>query len=222
MFHVVFSLESRFLFFRNIVQGFARGILALRNLHVISHLIPALPAPQSILLLGPPTVFADVQDQIIFLPSVSVASAELIAIESQSPVISSPISSYQSSLMLVTPSQLPDLVPIFVILAFTPASRFFAKLFRTNPLLYLVPDYVPAVLAPAQLFICVFTLRLSWSGPVRIRYPPNTIHIDIIFGPRLDSSSPYSGLRPFFSSIAKPRMQYVHFQKVCVRTGFSP
>src|SRR6266851_6655843 len=240
MFHIVFSLASRFLFLRNVVQGFAHGILALRNLHVISsHLIPALPAPQSILLLDPPAAFADIQDQII-LPYVSVASAELIAIESQSPVFSSSISSYQSSLMLVTPSKLPDFVPIFIILAiisgflvflpeivchlmnvakvpsaFTPASRFFAKLFRTNPLLYLVPDYVPAVLAPAQAFICLTTLRISWSGSVRIQYPSYTIHIDRICSPRLDSSSPPSGSRPFFSQIAKPLMQYVHFRNVC-------
>ncbi len=90
--------------------------------------------------------------------AIAVASTESIAIESQSSFFSSPISAFQSSLMLVTPNQLPDLViSIFILLfiisaslvilpiffyflintakissAFTRTLRIFAKLFKTN------------------------------------------------------------------------------------------
>jgi hypothetical protein len=74
-------------------QGFAS-----RNLHIISsHLIPTFPPPPPIPLLDAPKAFAELPDEII-LPNVS---AELFAIESQSPVFSSPISSYQSSSIIV-------------------------------------------------------------------------------------------------------------------------
>jgi hypothetical protein len=173
------------------LQGFARGILALRNLNTISSfIIPALPPPPPIPLLDAPIAIAQLQDEI--LPYASAVSTDLIAIESQSPVFVSSIASYQSSLMLVTPSQLPDLIPIFILLAvisgflvvlleivclytniaktssnFKRASRFFSKLFRTNPISYLVPDCVPAVIAPAQVFLFLSCVLFSWMGPVR-------------------------------------------------------
>ena len=125
--------------------------------------------------------------------TVSIASAELIAIESQSSFFSSPISAFQSSLMLVTPNQLPNLViSSFVLLsiisaviillggfcaltnaakissAFKCTSRIFAKLSRTNPVPYLVPACVPPVFAPFQLVICLVSLLILRTGPVRI------------------------------------------------------
>jgi hypothetical protein len=191
MFHVVLSLASRFLFLGNVLQGFARGILALRNLETISSfLIPTLPPPPSTIpLLDDPSTIAQFQDEIV-LPFASAISADLIAIESQSPAFVSSIFSYQSSLILATPSQLPDIVPILVLLAvisgflvvlseivclFTNiakipsavkyASRyFFLKLFRITS--YLIPDYVPTVLVPVYLSLSLSFVLFSWCGPV--------------------------------------------------------
>ena len=195
MFHIVLSLASRFLYLGNVVRGFAHGILALRNLQTISSLlIPALPAPPPIPLLDAPTAIAKLQDEIVS-PYASAVSTDLIAIKSQSPVFASSIASHESSLMLVTPSQLPDLVPIFILLAiisgllvvlpsiicpFTNiaktssvikyASRFFSKLFRTNPISYLIPDCSPSMLVPAQLFLFLNCVLFSWTGLVRTYY----------------------------------------------------
>jgi hypothetical protein len=189
MFHIVFSLASRFLYLGNVLQGFARGILALRNLNTISSfIIPALPPPPSIPLLDAPAAIAQIQDEI--LPYASAVSTDLIAIESQSPVFVSSIASYQSSLILVTPSQLPDLVPIFILLAiisgflsvlpeivyfftniakissaFEFASRFYSKLLKT--ISYLIADYLPTALAPAHFLLSLSFLRFAWRGPVR-------------------------------------------------------
>ena len=192
MFHIVLSLASRFLYLGNALRGFARGILALRDLHTISSfLIPALPPPPPIPLLDAPAAITQFQDEIV-LPyaSASAISTDLIAIESQSPVFVSSISSYQSSLMLVTPSQLPNLVPMFFVLAvisgflvvlpeiiclFTNiakissapkyASRLFSKLFRIVS--YIIPDCVPVVLSPVYLMLSLSTVLLAWRGPVR-------------------------------------------------------
>ena len=124
--------------------------------------------------------------------AIAVASTESIAIESQSSFFSSPISAFQSSLMLVTPNQLPDLViSLFILLfiisaslvilpiffyflintakissAFTRTSGIFAKLFRTNPIPYLVPACVPPVFSPVQLVICLVSLLVLWTGLV--------------------------------------------------------
>ena len=192
MLHVVLSLASRFLYLGNMVRGFARGILALRNLQTISSLlIPALPAPPPIPLLDAPTTIAKLQDEIV-LPYASAVSTDLIAIESQSPVFASSTASHESSLMLVTPSQFPDLVPVLILLAiisgflvvlpeifclFTNiaktspaikyASRLFPKLFRTNPISHLIPDYSPSMLVPAQLFLFLNCVLFSWTGLVR-------------------------------------------------------
>ena len=51
--------------------------------------------------------------------------------------------------------------------AFKRTSRIFAKLFRTNPIPYLVPACVPPVFAPFQLVICLVSLLILWTGPVR-------------------------------------------------------
>jgi hypothetical protein len=197
MFHVVLSFATRFLYLGNVLHGFAREILALRNLPLISsHLIPALSPPPPVAFLDAPTAFVELSNQIVsplvsVVSAVSDASADIIAIECQSPVFSSPIASYQSSLMLVTPSQLPDLVSILIFLAiisgfliiipeivyffmkiakipsaFTLISRFFAKIFRTNPITYLVPNYVPSGSVPSQFLLSLISLLYLRSGPV--------------------------------------------------------
>jgi len=206
--HVFVSLQlaSRFLSLRKMFQGLAHWILALRNLRAISsNLIPALPPPPPFPTLDAPTVISSLPND-FFMPSVSsvsalpaasavsavsVASAELIAIESQPSFLSSPISAFQSSLMLATPNQLP--IYIFILLsiisaslfffsaslyfhnntanissAFTRTSRIFAKLFRTNPIPYLVPACVPPIFAPLQLVICLISLLVLRTGLVRI------------------------------------------------------
>jgi hypothetical protein len=118
MFHIVLAIASRFLYFGNALQGFARGILALRNLGVISsHLIPAISPPPPIALLGAP-----VHVPIVGLPEEIIPpypSAGLIALERigrQPPPFASPIPSYQSSLITVSSSQLPIFLPLFIIM----------------------------------------------------------------------------------------------------------
>jgi hypothetical protein len=51
--------------------------------------------------------------------------------------------------------------------AFTRTSRIFAKLFRTNPIPYLVPACIPPMLAPFQLVIFFVSLLILRTGPVR-------------------------------------------------------
>ena len=216
--HVFVSLQlaSRFLSLRNMFQGLAHWILALRNLRAISsNFIPALPPPPPFPTLDAPTVFSSLPND-FFLPSVSsvsalpaasavsVASAELIAIESQPSFLSSPISAFQSSLMLATPNQLP--ISIFILLsiisaslfffsaslyfhnntanissAFTRTSRIFAKLFRTNPIPYLVPAYVPPIFAPLQLVICLISLLVLRTGLVRVHSSSHS-HVALLTG----------------------------------------
>jgi glucan phosphoethanolaminetransferase (alkaline phosphatase superfamily) len=126
----------------------------------------------------------------------SAISAELIAIESQPSFFSSPISAFQSSLILATPNRLPDLaIYIFLLLsiisvsliifstifyfpintakissAITRTSRIFAELFKTNPIPYLVPACVPPVFAPFQFITCLVSLFILRTGPVRATY----------------------------------------------------
>src|SRR6266852_4255365 len=115
MFHIVLAIASRFLYFGNALQGFARGILALRNLAAISsHIIPAISPPPPIALLDAPVPFVGLPEEII-----SPYSSALIAlerIERQPPPFASPIPSYQSSLITASPSQLPIFLPLFIIL----------------------------------------------------------------------------------------------------------
>ena len=188
--HVFSSLQvaSRFLSLRNVFQGLVHWILTIRNLGAISsNLIPALSPPPPI-----PTLDAPILHNESFMPSAcsasfvsaasaastasvaSAISAELIAIETQPFSFPSPISAFQSSLILATPNQLPDLaIYIFLLLSIisvsliifstifyfpintakisstiTRTSRIFAKLFKTNPIPYLVPACVPPVFAP--------------------------------------------------------------------------
>ena len=115
MFHIVLAITSRFLYFGNVLQGFARGILALRNLGLISsHLIPALSPPPPIALLDAPVSFVGLPEEII-PPYPSGGLIALERIERQPPPFASSIPSYQSSLITVSSSQLPILLPLFII-----------------------------------------------------------------------------------------------------------
>jgi hypothetical protein len=183
MFHIVFSITARFLYLGDMLQGFARGILALRNLRITSsHLIPALPSPSSAPPLGAPLAFLELPEDII-----SPYSSALIAIEPQPPVFSSSIPSYQSSLIAITPSQMPNLVPLFIFLAtisgfviilpefvyffntiakntsaFAYASRIFAKSFKSRPILYLAPTSPPIQLRSSNLLIPLVPFLASY------------------------------------------------------------
>jgi len=113
MFHIVLAIASRFFYVGNV---FARGILALRNLGVISsHLIPALCPPPPIAFLDAPVPFVGLPEEII-PPYPSVGLIALERIERQPPPFASPIPSYQSSLIPVSSSQLPILLPIFIVM----------------------------------------------------------------------------------------------------------
>ncbi|KAI0279065.1 hypothetical protein BC826DRAFT_608177 [Russula brevipes] len=192
MFQVVFSIASRFLHLGNMLQGFARGIFALRNLQIISsHLIPALPAPSPALLLDTPVSFVEFPEKII-----SSYSSAIIAIEPQHSVFSSSIPTYQSSLITVMPSQLPNLVPLFIMLAIIIISGsivllplyffvniakntsaiaqssqlFVTKSFNAKPIFNLVPAGLPCQLPSFQLLISLFSLLLLWTGPPAIAF----------------------------------------------------
>jgi len=116
MFHFVLALASRFLYFGNALQGLARGILALRNIGVISsHLIPALSPPPPIALLDAPAPFVGLSEEII-PPYPSAGLIALERIERQPPAFAPPILSYQSSLITVSPSQLPIFLPLFMVM----------------------------------------------------------------------------------------------------------
>ena len=200
MFHIVFSIASRFLYLGNVLQGFARGILAFRNLHIISsHLIPALPPPPPIPLLDAPKAFAEFSDEIV-LPNVS---AKLFAIESQSPVFSSPISNYQSSSIIVSPSQFPRLILIVMIIipgflvllpqiaylfmniakispAFLHLARKKFKSLRTNHISDLVPSGLPSQRILFRSLITLVSLLVLWIGPVRTHVSLHVTHADKI------------------------------------------
>ena len=119
MFHIVLAIASRFIYFGNdALQGFAHGILALRNLCVIcSHLIPAISPPPPITLLDVPVHFPIVglpEDIIPPYPSAGLFALERIG--RQPPSFASPVPSYQPSLITVSSSQLPIFLPFFIIM----------------------------------------------------------------------------------------------------------
>jgi hypothetical protein len=116
MFHLVLAIASRFLCIGNVLQGFARAILTLRNLGLISsHLIPALSPPPPIALLDAAVPFVGLPEEVIPpYPSGGLIALERIA--RQPPPFASSIPSYQSSLITVPSSQLPILLPLFIIL----------------------------------------------------------------------------------------------------------
>ncbi|KAI9510003.1 hypothetical protein F5148DRAFT_1366837, partial [Russula earlei] len=188
MFHIIFSIASGFLHLGNILQGFSRGILALRYLHTIvpSHLIPTISPPPTAPLLDAPSTFVGLP-QIITPP---YSSSDLILIGRSSPVFVSSTPSYQSSLIVITPNQLPDLVPLVMVLAiisgvvvflpeivyfstklaniistFTNTSTGFARCLRLKPISNLIPA---GHLSQATISLSFISLLLSWTGPPAI------------------------------------------------------
>ncbi|SRR6266851_245759 len=202
------------------LQGFARGILASRNLDV---------------------------------------SAELFAIESQSPVFSSPISSYQSSSIIVkimkrgmrlgnwlgdtiiiSPGQLLSLVPLFIIFTIISPGflvllpqllAFFMKVakispafphsvgkkfksLRTNHIYHLVPSRLPSQRILFRSLITLVFLLVLWIGLVRTHMSSYVTHVDHICSPTLHlwSFSPGSDLILVFrgqaSNTVRPFLQY--------------
>ncbi|KAF8466279.1 hypothetical protein DFH94DRAFT_345963 [Russula ochroleuca] len=188
MFHVVFSLASRFLYLGNMLQGFAHRILALGSLGAISSrlMIPTLPPPPPVPLLDAPVSYVELLEEIISpYPSV--------AIERQSPAFSSLIPSYQSSLIAVSPSQLPKFLPFFVLLAaisgfvvilpgfvyffakidkipsaFANASRTIANSFKAMPISHFLPASLPSQFTSSKLPISLLSVILLWTGPPAI------------------------------------------------------
>ncbi|KAI0247415.1 hypothetical protein BJV78DRAFT_1245566 [Lactifluus subvellereus] len=187
MFHIVLSIASRFLYLGNMLQGFTRGILALRNLHAISsHLVPTLPPPPPVQLLDAPPVSLELSDEF----RMPYPSTEIIVVEPQPLIMPSSIPSYQSSLVIVTPNSLPDLVPLFLMLAiisgfvcflpefahisttisktisaFANASSNFLKSFQSKPTSNPVPAGTPSQRISFQSLLFFVPVLLAWTGP---------------------------------------------------------
>ena len=192
MFHVVFSITSRFLHFGNLLQGFARGLLALRSLGLIpSHLIPALPPLLPTPLLDAPVPLVGLPEEII-LPYPSGGLIAIKPIERQPPVFASPISSYQHSLNMVSSSQLHNFLPLFIMLAIisgfvvllpailnvfmnvakipsalTHASRYIPKSPISKPIFHFLPAGLSSQFPSSLSLISLVSLVLLWIGPVR-------------------------------------------------------
>jgi hypothetical protein len=175
MFHIIFSVTSGFLYLRNVLQGFARGLLALRSLDTISsYLTPAISPPPPVPLLGAPVPFVERSEPIIL----SYPSRDVIATQRQFPVSASPFPIYQSSLIAVTPDHFPKFLPVLVILAVISGfvvilpeiSYFFiniVKSFKSKPMFY-YPSALPPQFASSKLPISLVSLLLLWTGPVLI------------------------------------------------------
>ncbi|KAI0247774.1 hypothetical protein BJV78DRAFT_1242493 [Lactifluus subvellereus] len=187
MFHIVFSIASRFLYLGNMLQGFTRGILALRSLHTISsHIIPTLPPPPPVQLLDAPPVSLKLPDEF----RMPYPTTELIVVEPQPLIMPSFIPSYQSSLVTVTPNSLPDLVPLLLMLAiisgfvcflpelahiftiisttisaFADASSNFLKSFNSKPTSNPVPAGTPSQRISFQTLMFFVSVLLAWTGP---------------------------------------------------------
>ena len=116
MSHIIFlAIASKFLYLGNVLRVLARGIVALRNLGLISsRFIPAISPPPPIALLDSPVSFVGLPEE-ISPPYPSVGLIALERIERQPPPFASPIPSYQSSLITVSSSQLPIFLPLFII-----------------------------------------------------------------------------------------------------------
>ena len=234
MFHIVLSIASRFMFFGNVLQGLARGILALRNLGGISfHLIPTLSPPPPILLLDAAAPFVELPEETLS-PFPSAGPIFIERIERRTPAFSSPIPSYQTSLISVTPSHFPDFLPLLVTLAiisglvvflpgivyvlmnvakipftFTHASRYFSKFFRFKPIFSFLPARLPLRFTSRSL-VSLVSLVLLWTGPVRTMSLHDIHHnTNNISSPLLHPSSPSSGSCPSFCPKTRARMWYV-------------
>ena len=219
MFHIVFSIASRFLVFGNVLQRLARGILALRNLGVIFHFIPTLSPPPPISLLDAAAPFVELPEIISPYPSLDLIPIERT--ERRSQVFSSAIPSYQSSLVPVTPSHLPNLSPLFIALAVisgfvvllpeivhfstkvakipsisTHALRYIFKFFRFKPISSFLPATLPSCRLPftSRLLVSLVSLLLLWTGPVRTMFLHDIYHnTNNTSSPPSRPSSPSSG-----------------------------
>ena len=229
MFHIVLSIASRFLFLGNMLQGLARGILTLRHLGVISHLVPTLPSPPPTLLLDAAIPFVALSEETISpYPSAGLIAVERI--ERLSPAFSSPIPSYQSSLVTVTPSQLPKFLPLLIIFAmisglvilvpeilylfmnvskitsaFTYASRSTSNLFRFRCISGFLAVTLPSHLTSSRLFFSLVSLLFLWTGPVRTSPSASFATILTIFS-AYHCVLPHLYLDHVHSSLSGPRL----------------
>jgi hypothetical protein len=115
---IFLAIASKFLYLGNVLRVFARGIVALRNLGLISsRFIHAISPPPPIALLDSPVPSVGLPEEIIpsYRPYPSGGLIALERIERQPPPFASPIPSYQSSLISVSSSQLPIFLPLFII-----------------------------------------------------------------------------------------------------------
>jgi hypothetical protein len=205
MFHVVFSIASRFRYFGSLLQGFARGLLALRNLGLIpSHLIPTLPPPLPIPLLDAPVPLVELPEEII-PPYPSGGLIAIKPIERQPPLFASPIPSYQPSLITVSSSQLHSFLPLFIIFAiisgfivflpvivnfsmnvaklsspYTHASRYIPKSIIPKPISHFLPASLSSRFPSSRFLISLVFLVLLWTGPVRTHLSSRVI--DLLMG----------------------------------------
>jgi hypothetical protein len=214
------------------LQGFTRGILALRSLHAISsHLIPTLPPPPPVQLLDAPPVSLDLPDEF----RMPYPTTELIVVEPQPLIMPSFIPSYQSSLVTVTPNSLPDLVPLLLMLAiisgfvcflpelahilttisktisvFANASSKFLKSFRSKPTSNPVPAGTPSQRISFQSLLFFVSVLFAWTGPVRSQLSLPFIYIDRIPSlPSLLSSCSSGSCASFSPPTRNARKWYV-------------
>ena len=193
MSHVVFSIASRFRYFGNLLQGFARGLLALRSFGLIpSHLIPALPPPLPTPLLDAPAPLVELPEEII-PPYLSGGLIAIKPIERQPPAFASPISTYQHSLITISSSQLHSFLPLFIMFAiisgfivllpeivnifmnvakipsaFTHASRYIPKSIISKPISHFLPaslsSQFPSSLFPLPYLSCFSGTLVDRTG----------------------------------------------------------
>src|SRR6266702_122510 len=195
----LFAFTSRFLYLGNVLQGLARGVLALRNLRTItSCLIPTLSSPHPTHLLDAPIAPLELLEE-FRTPS---SSGGLIVIEGPPLVLPSaiPTLSYQSSLVTVTPNRLPDLMPLLLFLAFI------------SGFVLLLPGfvYVCATIANRTSAIAHASRKISKAFSFVPIFSLNPIF----------SLKPLSGLVPyFFPTQISSRHLFVSFSFLLLWTG---
>jgi hypothetical protein len=192
MTHIAFSVASGFLRLRHMLQGLAHSMLALRNLRITSsrHLIPTLSAPPLVQLMespGPPLPPLGLSDDF----RIPFPTTDLLVIDQPPPFMLSPMPSYQSSLAVITPSNIPDLLSLFIMLAiifglfcflpelayiFTIISKSLSAFVNASNCLFNPPKRKPTsnialTASPSQpisfrTLVSIVSLVLLWTGPV--------------------------------------------------------
>jgi hypothetical protein len=167
-------------------------MLAVRNLRITSsrHLIPTLSPPPLVQLLespGPPLPLLELSDDF----GMPYPTTDLLVIDQPPSFMLSPMPSYQSSLAIVTPSNIPDLVPLFLMLAiisglfcflpelayvftviskflsaFVNASNSFFKSFKRKPASNLALTASTSQPISFRTIVSLISLVLVWTGPV--------------------------------------------------------